>query len=117
MPGSARWARPVMPGAWLQTPAKTRLISVAEGASYAGDLFLGRRRHGVDACEQRAVRAEDVKPADVAAEKCLVLFGSQVVAVEQRPRRFAKSLLHRRLAVQVVEELLRAVETHASSLP
>ena len=24
--GSARCARPVMPGAWLQTPAKTRLI-------------------------------------------------------------------------------------------
>ncbi len=26
-PGSARCARPVMPGAWLQAPAKTRLIA------------------------------------------------------------------------------------------
>src|SRR5256885_17186860 len=47
--GSARCARPVMPGAWLQTPANTRLIS------NSCDLFVGGCRHRVDARAHRSV--------------------------------------------------------------
>src|ERR1039457_1901132 len=129
-----------MPGAWLQTPAKTRLMAPA-ACSYAGDLFLGRRGHGVDAGthravpahafaarldvvgprhaeqrrevhEQLAVDAEDIELADVARDKGFTLLGRQLVAVEQGLTRLSEPLLHRRLAVEVEEELLRGVEAH-----
>src|SRR3954453_23561311 len=51
--GSARGARPVIPGAWLHTPAKTRLTT--SFSSDAGDLLVGRRRHRIDAGAHRAV--------------------------------------------------------------
>src|SRR6187200_3375416 len=40
--GSARWARPVMPGAWLQMPAKTRLMQRSyESARDSADDLVG----------------------------------------------------------------------------
>src|SRR4051812_1879388 len=61
--GSAKCARPVIPGAWLQAPAKTRLIArlssgrAGDERSYAGDLLVRRGRHRVDARPHRPVTA------------------------------------------------------------
>ena len=57
--GSACSARPTMPGAWLQTPAKTRLTSVvcSVGAVTAAGVRVGAlvAGHRVDALADRAV--------------------------------------------------------------
>ena len=55
-PGSARSARPVIPGAWLQAPANTRLISLDPAAGC-------RVRPGRDhVCRRRAAWLECIRP-------------------------------------------------------
>jgi hypothetical protein len=64
--------------------------------------------------QQLPVRAQHVELADVAGEDRLALLGIELVVVQQLGQVLAEALLHRRVPVQVKEELLRRVEAHAA---
>src|SRR5215469_2947033 len=127
-----------MPGAWLQTPAKTRLMaqSPVERRQCSPDIRAciqaGSHRtilalalaHGLDVgapliTPQRRIVHEDlpIHPHDVEqahvgrANRAPLLIG-QLVLREEPLDVFLEATAHGRVAIELEEELLRIVQTH-----
>ena len=118
-----------MPGAWLQTPANTRLIAHAilqhaVEARAHGPVLAHAVAHRVDVdvprlAEQRgvvhedlAVHAHDVQQADVAALEGRALLAVSSYSSSSAVAVGVEALAHAGVAVQLIQQLLHVVEAH-----
>src|SRR5579872_4113704 len=129
--GSARSARAVTPGAWLQTPAKTSGMrslldervdagahrpmpqhALAHGLEISVPLeaAVGRVMH-----EDLAVDAEHVEQSDVGLADRLALLAGQLVRREHRHRILLEPPAQRGIPVGLIERLLQVIKAHDGS--